>query len=79
MQTTKCIRGRELNLIVGRRYLAGRPMASVENQLFPVFIYDLSDGGRAVAEVLEGFDYDEANEFLNAFNDGATSWDGRVW
>ena len=26
-----------------------------------------------------GLTYNEANELLNAFNNGATSWDGRIW
>ena len=23
--------------------------------------------------------YDDANALINAFNDGGTSWDGRIW
>lgn len=43
-------------------------------------------GNRYVATrpMLEGdidddMPYDKANDFLNAFNCGKTSWDGRVW
>lgn len=78
--STKRICNRELTLVPGRRYLAARPMASREGQLFPVFIHDISDQSpREYVEVLECFSYDEANEFLAAFNYGPSSFDGRVW
>lgn len=78
--TTKTIGDRELTLVPGRRYWAARPMYNGSRQLFPVFIRDITDGTtEKIVEVLEGFSYDEANDFLTAFNNGPTSFDGRVW
>ncbi|MFQ5732135.1 MAG: hypothetical protein ACE5KM_09275 [Planctomycetaceae bacterium] len=78
--TTKTIGNRELTLVPGRRYLATRPMFNGTQQLFPISINDITDGREAgVVEVLECFSYDAANEFLAVFNNGAMSFDGRVW
>ena len=78
--TTKTICDRELTLVPGRRYLAARPMFNGKQKLFPILIHDITDGSAPeLVEVLECFSYDEANEFLAAFNNGAVSFDGRVW
>lgn len=74
---TRTIEGRELALVEGRRYIASRPMANRGMKLFPIFIRDIV-GGNDI-EILEGFTYDEANDFLATFNNGATSFDGRIW
>jgi len=77
---TKTICNRELTLVPGRRYLAARPMFNGTQRLFPIFIRDITDGStEELVEVLECFSYDEANAFLAAFNNGATSFDGRIW
>lgn len=78
--TTKTICGRELTLVPGRRYLAARPMFNGTQKLFPITIRDITHGfASEPVEVLECFSYDEANEFLAAFKNGAISFDGRVW
>lgn len=78
--TTKTICERELTLLPGRRYLAARPMFDGTQKLFPIFIHDISEQSlEKTAETLEGFTYDEANAFLAEFNNGPTSFDGRVW
>ena len=81
-QTAKTICRRELTLVPGRRYQASRPIAKRDGMLFPIFIRDITDSWHEThetVEVLEGFTYDEANEFLAEFNNGRTSFDGRVW
>lgn len=74
---------RELTLVPGRRYLAARPMFDGTQKLFPIFIHDIHDiserSPEKTVETLEGFTYDDANDFLAAFNNGPTSFDGRVW
>lgn len=78
--TTRSIGDRELRLVPGRRYLAARPMYNGSQQLFPIFIRDITDGTtEKIVEVLECFSYDEANDFLDAFNNSPTSFDGCVW
>lgn len=78
--TTKHICGRALRLVPGRRYVSSRPMASTPRQIFPVFIHDITDQAQhELVEVLECFSYDEADTFLAAFNNGRTSFEGRLW
>ena len=75
--TTHKVAGYEFTLIAGVRYWASRPMARRGMRVFPVTISPL--GVEAPSVTVEDLTYDQANELLNAFNDGPTSFDGRVW
>ena len=72
---TRQIASHEITLTSGKRYLATRPMATRGRDSYPITIYD-EDG---IALTLDPMTYDDANCFLAAFNNGATSFDGRVW
>lgn len=76
-QATRTIGSHEFTLTVGRRYRAGRQMMAYRNQVLDVTITDLADGG--IAAVVYNLSYDEANALLAAFNNGKTSFKGRVW
>ena len=71
--TTQTIAGHEITLIEGNHYIATRDMGTVR----PVLIRGYNTS--AVYKVIYTETYDEANEFLNAFNNGTTSFEGRVW
>jgi hypothetical protein len=73
---TRQISGRKITLEKGTRYHATRPIARFKKQLFNITIAD--DQGN-VAHTIPALTYDDANLFLNAFNNGQTSFDGRVW
>ncbi len=72
---TRQIAGHDITLTTGKRYLASRPMATRGRDSYPITIYD-EDG---IALTLAPMSYDEANAFLAEFNNGAISFDGRVW
>ena len=71
--TTQTIAGYEITLTDGNHYIATRKMGEVR----PVLIRGYNSG--AVFEAIYPETYDEANDFLNAFNNGTTSFEGRVW
>ncbi len=78
---TRSVLGYRLTLEAGRRYLATRPMlcGSTRKNRLPVTIVDAEKPfGDAVAMV-DVMSYDKANRFLNAFNNGKTHFEGRVW
>lgn len=76
---TATIAGHTLTLESGKRYMAARPAATGKrNETFPIRIYELSNLTTPVLTVTT-LPYDEANEFLAAFNDGETSFEGRIW
>jgi hypothetical protein len=82
-KSTKTIAGRQVTLTAGRIYRASRPMASSDrrrNSEFPITIQiiDYKEGGIRSAKI-RGLNYDQANDFLDAFNNGPTSFDGRTW
>jgi hypothetical protein len=81
MKTTKTIAGRKITLQRGQRYMAGRPFASRGRKTYPVTIYQITHGFHFdnQAERIDGLTYDQANKLLEAFNNGTTSFDGRVW
>ncbi len=81
MKTTKTIAGRKITLQRGQRYMAGRPFASRGRKTYPVTIYRITNGFHFdnKAARIDGLTYDQANELLKAFNNGTTSFDGRVW
>jgi len=85
-QTTKTrtVAGHRITLVVGRTYVATRPMASKRDQVFDVtirrdgaeFTLGYNDAGEYQ---VKGLSYDAANKLINAFNNGACCRDGRVW
>lgn len=81
MKTTKTIAGHKITLERGQRYMAGRPFASRGRKIYPITIYRITHGFdfQNKAGTIDGLTYDQANELLEAFNNGTTSFDGRVW
>jgi hypothetical protein len=86
--TTKIIAGHEIALEAGVRYRASCPMVStLARTTYPVSIRCITPGAGQPAWVLstepevviDGLSYDEATELVNAFNNGVTSFEGRVW
>ena len=71
--TTRMIAGHSVTLVSGNHYIATREMGTIS----PVIIRGYNTG--TPADVLYPTTYDEANEILAAFNNGAVSFDGRVW
>ena len=90
METKQTIAGYSFTLTTGEGYVATRPMAHRRGQRFTVSIRKASQvktlwredsdytNGRPVAKV-RSLTYDAANELLAAFNNGDSSWEGRVW
>ena len=81
---TQTILGYELTLVAGRRYLATRPMlgGEIDDDVavkLPVTIVDYENQWGDPVAYVGDLPYDEANDFLNAFNCGKVSFDGRVW
>ncbi len=76
MLATKRISGHDVTLIVGSRYLATRPMDGSLSRK-----YDVSIVGSDCVEIFQIADlsYDDANSFLAEFNNGETTFHGRVW
>ena len=82
MTRTIQVAGHTFRLTVGRRYLATRPFATGRrNERFDVKVVDITAGytfnAKAVATI-PGLDYNAANSLLGAFNNGVTSYDGRL-
>ena len=73
---TKTIAGHTITLVSGR-YLATRPMAETGRTDYPATIQNL--GTFNVEMVIHGLEYESATELVNEFNNGAISFDGRVW
>lgn len=78
METTHTVAGHRLTLTAGTRYHASRPWAERGRTRFPVTINAETPWG-PVAVVIPALTYGAANALINAFNNGATSFDGRVW
>jgi hypothetical protein len=77
---TRNISGRTISLVRGRRYLASREMATKGRVYYDIFIDDITDAIPAEhTRMIERVTYASANHFLAAFNNGATSFEGRVW
>lgn len=76
-QKTQVIAGHEVTLTAGVRYIADRPIVDGKRTTFPVHIRRASTGNAVMAKM--GLSYDQANAFINEFNNGTTSFDGRVW
>lgn len=78
--TTKRIAGHTFRLVPGVRYWASRPMAERGMRSFDVTVEPAAGSPIGVrGAVVPGLSYDQANALINAFNDGESSWDGRVW
>jgi hypothetical protein len=79
MKVNLSIAGHQISLEPGH-YIACRPMASRKRQTFPVTIYDVENDMLRQRPIITipNLSYDQANEFINEFNNGPTSWDGRI-
>lgn len=81
---TKSVLGYKLTLVAGHGYVASRPMleGEIDDDVLvklPVMIQAHNNPfGDAVAYV-DNMPYDKANDFLNAFNNGKYTFDGRIW
>ncbi len=75
-KTTREIAGHELTLEEGVRYLATRPLDGAPGP-FDVSIH-LHDT-REVVLTVPGLLREQADALLRAFNNGRTSFEGRVW
>lgn len=82
-KTSRTIAGTRLTLQPGCRYIASRPFAERGRKSYPVSIRLMdADGFDMCSEpvfVTNGLSYDVANELLAAFNNGETSFEGRIW
>jgi len=86
---TKNIAGHDIQLEAGLRYIASRPIAERGRDVYPVSIRQLVNPGEETVPgtlerrdpdvVIDGLNYDQANELLAAFNNRATSFSGRLW
>jgi hypothetical protein len=84
----RTIAGHTFKLEAGTRYIASRPFADRGRKVYPVSIRRLVGDGDQVPGTLErtdpdvvvdGLTYDQANELLAAFNNGVSSFSGRLW
>ena len=77
---TRTIAGHEITLQEGKRYMAGRPFATATRKVFPVRIDRIDEFGVLNVKIIPNLTYDQANEFINAFNnDPRGSLYGREW
>ncbi|KKN27816.1 hypothetical protein LCGC14_0860790 [marine sediment metagenome] len=77
---TRSIAGHSITLYAGVRYLATSPMGPSRHQPVDVTIHPLRGAPRTlgltrIACLTPG----RASRLVNAFNNGPTSFDGRVW
>jgi hypothetical protein len=81
MTTTRTIAGHRITLTVGKRYVASRPIASSRRTVFPVHLNESEPGQPWKRRKTVGgrMSYDSANKFIKAFNNGPTSFQGRIW
>ncbi|MCP4214267.1 MAG: hypothetical protein GY765_06405 [bacterium] len=73
------IAGKKITLHEGRRYVASRSMAVQGVYKYDVFIDERHNDNDTEVLRIESLNYDEANRFINEFNNGVTSFDGRKW
>jgi hypothetical protein len=77
---TKTIQGARITLDGGERYVASRPFWSKGQRLTDISIKKTTAPLDSPAlAVVRGLTYGQADKFLAAFNNGAFSWEGRVW
>ena len=75
-QTTRQIAGHAITLTNDTWYIASRPIATRRDETYPITISN--DANDAVLTIPD-LTYDDANDFLAAFNNGDSSFDGRIW
>ncbi len=84
---TQTIAGHKVTLEDGNWYIATRPMLKSQTDLanakrgrkvFPVHIHSSIESDTPALTIAK-LSYDEANDFINEFNNGKTSFDGRCW
>lgn len=73
---TQTIAGHEITLESGTWYRASREFAQRGKTIYPVKI---TDRDSKIVWTIDGLTYEQANEFLNEFNNGKISFTGRVW
>ena len=80
---TRTICGQRIRLVAGHRYTASRPAGDGKTKHFPITIYpnDAENTPALPGQTLKlpAMSYNDANAFLSAFNNGPTSFDGRLW
>ena len=77
---TQTIAGHTITLEEGTRYIASRPIDERGRYRFPVSIRPLTPDWQEIRpDVIYDLTLDKANELLDAFNNGVSSLDGRVW
>ena len=77
---TRTIAGHKITLKIGQHYTASRPMCHKSIQTYPVSIRIGSSVIFGIqALVIPDLTYDQANELINALNNGPSSFDGRDW
>lgn len=79
---TKTIAGHAITLAKGRRFLASRDMGTRGRTEYDVEIRDITDGASIFSRTaweVTGLSYKAANALLAGFNNGPTSFSGRVW
>ena len=81
MPKIQVIAGSRITLEEGTRYIATRPIRKYKAENITVSIWVVgSNWFDGTPEVIsESMSYDDADKFLAAFNDGPTSFHGRVW
>jgi len=82
-KVTRVIAGQAIALEVGKQYLAARPMVTKGASRFTISIYEHnafhSHANPPAIIALPPMTYDEANKLLAAFNNGKTTFEGRIW
>ena len=73
---TRTIAGIKVTLKAGNRYRASRPMGPKKGTLVPVKITNLESSEEF--QILN-VSYDKSNDFLGKFNNGKSSFAGRLW
>jgi hypothetical protein len=77
---TRRIAGQKITLIPGVRYRAQRPMIEAGQTVFEVTIVRLDpDGTTTEVTKVGGLTYESGASLLDCFNNGLTSFEGRVW
>lgn len=74
---TQTIAGHEITLEAGVRFYASRPIAEFGRRVYPVSIRTLT--GVDPVLVVPDLSIAQANALINEFNNGPTSFTGRVW
>lgn len=76
---TRNIAGHTITLEIGRRYLAFRPMASQWRGEYPVTVKEIKETEKDITVLTLDMNYSNANAFVNTFNNGPISFNGRIW